>query len=196
MAVIRAAHYGETEARLMEDPIVIAMAKGLADVPRKEIAHEDGGARFEFMQAANAQYRERGGQDGGHIGAIANALIKLLDSGIAPPTKVVSFHASRRSANAWRDEDVAMSSVSIHAGDDEDAARAALTNYMVNIEAKSLAEYHGKPGGQWATDRMAAIFEALQQTMVAKFEGGQSREALSFEADGIIFSLVRSERAA
>jgi hypothetical protein len=80
MAVIRAAHYGEVEARLMKDPIVIAMAKGLAGVPVDQMVHPgfDGTPRFEFMQAANREYRERGGQDGGHIGAVAHALLNLL----------------------------------------------------------------------------------------------------------------------
>jgi hypothetical protein len=85
ITVIAAAHYGETEARLAKQPIVIAMARELAGVPREQLVHVDedgdeGGARFEFMQRANAEYRERGGKDGGHIGAVANALLKVLDA--------------------------------------------------------------------------------------------------------------------
>jgi hypothetical protein len=194
MAVIRAAHYGETEARLMEDPIVIAMAMGLADVPRKELAHDGGETpRFEFTQSANAEYRARGGQDGGHIGAVSAALLKLL----APPTKVVKFHVSRRSLSAWRDEDVAMSHVDIYSGDDEDEAKKALINYIVNDEAAPLAKYGDGGNDHWAVRRMAALFDVVQQVMLgAKFAGGQSREALDYEAEGIGFSIVRSERDA
>lgn len=79
MTVIQAAHYGETESRLGTDPIIIAMAKGLAGVKRAELVHDNGETpRFEFMMAANTEYRSRGGKDGGHIGAVAHALISLL----------------------------------------------------------------------------------------------------------------------
>jgi hypothetical protein len=82
MTGIRAKHYSETEARLVEDPIVHAMAGGLLKTPREELAHDNGPdatPRHEFMGAANAEYRERGGKDGGHIGAVAHALLALLD---------------------------------------------------------------------------------------------------------------------
>lgn len=78
--VIRAAHYGETVARLKQDPIVKRM---MADVyaagPEKqaELA-PDGKPVFSFMQAANERYREMGGTDGGHIGAIAEAIFALI----------------------------------------------------------------------------------------------------------------------
>lgn len=75
---IRAAHYGEAVARLMADPIIIDMAGGLAGVPLDTLTHPDGTARFEFMQGANAEYRNRGGKDGAHIGGIAEALLKLI----------------------------------------------------------------------------------------------------------------------
>jgi hypothetical protein len=75
---IRAAHYGETERQLMNDHIVIAMAHGLAGVPREQIVHDNGQPRFEFMQAANREYESRGGTNGGHIGAVANAIVSLL----------------------------------------------------------------------------------------------------------------------
>jgi hypothetical protein len=79
---IRSKDYDETEDRLAKDPIVIAMAKGLAGVPRDQMVHEgdDATPRFEFMMAANREYRERGGTDGGHIGAVAHALLKVLDA--------------------------------------------------------------------------------------------------------------------
>lgn len=94
MAMLRSKDYGETEARLAADPIVIAMAKGLANVPRSELVHDtsdvtdtDVTPRFEFMQRANAEYRERGGTDGGHIGAVAHALLMVLDAPAATPPK-------------------------------------------------------------------------------------------------------------
>lgn len=76
---IRAAHYSETEQRLAEDPIVHDLAAGLLREDRAELAHEDGTPRHEFMGAANARYRELGGTDGGHLGAIPSALLALLD---------------------------------------------------------------------------------------------------------------------
>jgi hypothetical protein len=75
---LRAKHYDETESRLASDPIVLEMARGLVTVPRDQMAHEDGSPRFEFMQAANAQYRKMGGCDGGHIGAVASALLRVV----------------------------------------------------------------------------------------------------------------------
>lgn len=81
MGIIRAAHYDETEQRLAKDPIVINMAGGLAGVQRKDLVHDDGTTpRFEFMMSANAEYRARGGDDGGHLGAIAHALLMVLDA--------------------------------------------------------------------------------------------------------------------
>lgn len=79
-SVIRAAHYDETVKALVADPIVIDMAGGLAGVPVSELAHDGGTPRFEFMQAANAEYKSRGGEGGGHIGAVAEALLKLLEA--------------------------------------------------------------------------------------------------------------------
>jgi hypothetical protein len=64
----------------MKDPIIIDMAGGLKGVPMSELVHDgpDSTPRFEFMTAANAEYRKRGGKDGGHIGAVAEALLRLL----------------------------------------------------------------------------------------------------------------------
>jgi hypothetical protein len=80
MTVIKSKDYGETENRLMADPLVIAMAKGLKDVPLDQMHHGEPERTplFEFMMAANAEYRKRGGKDGGHIGAVATALINLV----------------------------------------------------------------------------------------------------------------------
>jgi hypothetical protein len=78
MNVIRAAHYGETVAALMADPIIIDMAAGLAAVPMDKIVHPAGGARHEFMMAALDEYHTRGGKIGTHIGGPAEALLNLL----------------------------------------------------------------------------------------------------------------------
>ena len=80
MATIRAAHYDETEARLMKDPIVIQLASELPWNELKErFTHESGEPNFDFMMRTNEEYRNRGGKDGGHIGAIATSIINLID---------------------------------------------------------------------------------------------------------------------
>ena len=79
MAVIRSKEYDKAELRLMKDPIVYAMSRGLAGVPRDQMCHDDGTPRFEFMMAANNEYRSRGGEDGFAIGTVAHALLRLLD---------------------------------------------------------------------------------------------------------------------
>lgn len=82
MTTIKAAHYDETEIRLMADPIIVDMAGGLKGVPRDQLMHTgpENTPRFEFMMRANEEYRSRGGTDGGHIGAVARALLRLLDA--------------------------------------------------------------------------------------------------------------------
>ncbi|AYR03461.1 hypothetical protein SEA_POPCICLE_83 [Mycobacterium phage Popcicle] len=76
---IEARHYEETRVRLTEDPIVKAMAEELHGVPREHLVHDDGTTpRFEFTLAANREYAKRGGTDGGHIGAIAEAILRLI----------------------------------------------------------------------------------------------------------------------
>jgi len=197
MAVIKAKHYGETEARLAQDPIVIAMAHGLADVPRSELVHDTSDVsdthvtpRFEFMQKANAEYRARGGQDGGHIGAVAHALLMVLDSGEVKPTKVVTYSASRSSMNARSDEDAAMAHAAIASGDDLEKVRKALVDYMVN-EAGYILQASDSP---WASERANAIMDQVKAVFVAKFPGENAWESQSFEADGIRFQLVRVEK--
>ena len=191
MAVIKAKHYGETEARLAKDPIVKEMAKGLAGVPMDEMVHEDGETpRFEFMQAANAEYRERGGEDGGHIGAVANALLKVLAE--EPKTKVVQYFASRDVPSASGDEDRAMTSASIYSGKDFGEAKKALIDYMVHSEAAGLAKYDAT----WALSRTSAIMDGVQDLMRAEFPGKEGREVIEVMADGIRFQLVRTERDA
>lgn len=82
MATIRAKHYGETEERLTKDPVVIQMADELRGAwagLKADFTHEGGAPNFEFMMRANEEYRNRGGEDGGHIGAIATAIINILE---------------------------------------------------------------------------------------------------------------------
>lgn len=81
MGAIEAGHYGEAVQQLMADPIVIAMAAEMRGYPREQLAHDDGSPRFEFMQAANRQYDKRGGTIHAHIGAVAEALLKLAVPG-------------------------------------------------------------------------------------------------------------------
>lgn len=87
MTIIESPDYEETRQRLMKDPIIIAMAKGLKGAPINDIAHvhnlddpfnPNPTPRFEFMMAANSEYRSRGGTDGGHMGAVAEALLRLM----------------------------------------------------------------------------------------------------------------------
>ena len=86
MTAIESEDYEIVRQRLMKDPIVIGMAVGLDGVPMEQLIHNDDPKdprptpRFEFMMQANKTYRERGGTDGGHIGAVAEALIRLVQS--------------------------------------------------------------------------------------------------------------------
>jgi hypothetical protein len=84
MATIEARHYGTARTVLQNDPIVQSMAHGLKDVPLTELTHDDGTPRFEFMQAANAQYDKRGGTNKAHIGAVAEALLFLVGAAETP----------------------------------------------------------------------------------------------------------------
>lgn len=70
--------YREEHQRLIDDPIIAAMAVGLRDVPMDEMAHDGGTPRHEFMGAANAEYRSRGGEASFSIGGVANALLTLV----------------------------------------------------------------------------------------------------------------------
>ncbi|AIW02981.1 hypothetical protein PBI_LARENN_86 [Mycobacterium phage Larenn] len=81
--VIRAAHYGENEALLQNDPIVLAMANEIGADPNRDKlingwTHDGGSARFEFIQMANREYARRGGNANEHIGAVAAAILALL----------------------------------------------------------------------------------------------------------------------
>jgi hypothetical protein len=86
--------YEATRLRLMRDPHVQAMALGMAprdrDDPTVNLCHEGGGPRHDFMLAANREYHARVGRvaettrvegyarNAGHIGAVAEAILRLL----------------------------------------------------------------------------------------------------------------------
>jgi hypothetical protein len=83
--------YEATRQRLMRDPAVQAMAVGCMANDRAELVDGGGGPAFAFMQAANREYHTRTGhaaerapvpgypRGGGHIGAVAEAILRLLD---------------------------------------------------------------------------------------------------------------------
>jgi hypothetical protein len=89
MSTIRSKDYDETENRLAKDPIVIAMAEEIkVDIKMGraqmvQFLHDESAQpRFEFMMACNDEYKSRGGTDGGHIGAIATAVLKVLSDSV------------------------------------------------------------------------------------------------------------------
>lgn len=184
--VIKAKHYDETEARMAKDPVIIAMAHGLANEPREKLAHDDGTPRFEFMQAANKEYAARGGTDGGHIGAAARALLQVLDSG-AVKQKVVTYFANRSVPGATGDENAAMAYASIVSKEPSlKEAKKQLAHYMTDE-----ASYLLQNGGDWAVARADLIFDQVKKLATADFSGEKDWEALDFEADGILFKLTR-----
>lgn len=190
VTIIEAKEYEEARQRLAKDPIIIAMAHGLANVPREEIAHEDGTPRHEFMLAANREYRERGGEDGYALGTIPDALIRVLDSGVVKPTKVVTYHASRDSLTASGDENRAMCHASIYGGESFKEAKKALADYMVN-EAGYLIQ---ESTSEALHERAAKMLAKVADVFAAKFPELSNWEYLDFEVDQLQFRLVRSER--
>lgn len=76
---LRATHYAETEQRLKTDPVIQQMAQEVqrSGEPQSQFAHENGTPRHGFMCSANERYRALGGTDGGHLGAIATAVLAL-----------------------------------------------------------------------------------------------------------------------
>lgn len=83
MAVLESAEYGHRRRMLAGSDTVRQMAAGLAGVPREECAHDDGTPLFEFMMAANREYdarRRPGDPEPGHIGAVAEAVLMVLDA--------------------------------------------------------------------------------------------------------------------
>jgi hypothetical protein len=78
--VIEANEYREARAALAADPIVRAMAAGLAGVARDEIAYEDGAPRGDFYMAALREYQKRGGKVATYgMGDVGHALLMILD---------------------------------------------------------------------------------------------------------------------
>jgi hypothetical protein len=76
MSVIQAAHYGETEAALADDPIIRAMAW---EIPADTAATMlDGDPNWTFMQASLDEYKRRGGTIPTHIGGPARAVQAVL----------------------------------------------------------------------------------------------------------------------
>ncbi|QGJ97359.1 hypothetical protein PBI_ISCA_79 [Mycobacterium phage Isca] len=79
MTAIESKEYEQTRVRLQADPIVADLSVELFFAPdeiKASLVHEDGSPTFEFMQRANAEYARRGGTDGGHIGGIAEAILR------------------------------------------------------------------------------------------------------------------------
>ena len=79
MAVIRDRHYDDAVTKLANDPIVINMALAMQSTPREQMSDSSGGPSFDFMNAANREYNSRGGTFHAHIGAVAEAIFKILD---------------------------------------------------------------------------------------------------------------------
>lgn len=78
--------YRTEQTNLLADPIIADMAAGMnppgwSGTPWSEIMHPGGTPRHEFMLAANAEYRARGGTQSFSIGGVAHALITILTSG-------------------------------------------------------------------------------------------------------------------
>jgi hypothetical protein len=79
---IQSSKYQEARDRMFNERIVRDMAVGLRSTPTAALIHMDSGApTFDFMQAANSEYRSRGGE-AAHIGCVAETLIALRKAGI------------------------------------------------------------------------------------------------------------------
>lgn len=84
MTSIVSAEYHQEYAALAADPIVQAMAVGLAAVPLDEISwagylpSEPRSPKHTFMMAALTEYKARGGTQSKTIGGVATALLRIL----------------------------------------------------------------------------------------------------------------------
>ena len=79
---IESADYQQNRERMFNERIVRDMAVGMRQVPTSQLVHmETGAPTFDFMCAANNEYKRRGGQLA-HIGCVAEALIALRKAGI------------------------------------------------------------------------------------------------------------------
>jgi hypothetical protein len=105
--------------------------------------------------------------------------------------KEVSFYATRDSATAWRDEDVAMTHASIYSGDSLDEARAALKAYIVGeVEWLVGRTYRSATGLR----RAAELLEASNAVLSLAPQEGEAWSAAKVEAAGLIWKIVRVER--
>jgi hypothetical protein len=76
---IESADYEQARVRLMADRTVQAMARGCRSTDYASMAHGTGSPVFSFMQASNREYQKRTGHSAGaHIGAVAEAILRLL----------------------------------------------------------------------------------------------------------------------
>jgi len=76
---IEAEHYREVRDQMRADPIIQQMAREVPWYHQKEFIDKDGHPTWQFMSRANATYSIRGGKIGGHIGAVAEAIIELWE---------------------------------------------------------------------------------------------------------------------
>jgi hypothetical protein len=84
-AVFESPHYAQTRARLAADPIVQAMAQEMindlgAAAALDRFGGDSGHIPFAIMNGALTEYARRGGQRGGHIGGVAEAMVSILTS--------------------------------------------------------------------------------------------------------------------
>lgn len=107
VGVIESEQYATTRTRLTQDPIVREMAAelyaGIRDgkVTSESLFHDDGSPRFELMQRTNAQYAARGGQAGGHIGAIAEAIVQIWNETPTPSTPKLHMLLVEKATGEW-----------------------------------------------------------------------------------------------
>lgn len=88
MTVIESGDYEETRQRLVQDPLIIAMAEQIKadkNFDQSKLVHNEDPddprptPTFQFMMSTNMEYQKRGGADGGHIGGVAEAILRLLN---------------------------------------------------------------------------------------------------------------------
>jgi hypothetical protein len=83
--------YDKNYKALSEEQAVIDMANDISNYSHKqfgrwiapgglELTHEGGHPTFEFMMLSNKEYHARGGQNNESIGAVAHAIINLLEA--------------------------------------------------------------------------------------------------------------------
>ena len=108
-AVLESADYEATRLRLLDDPVILSMADGLNGHPLADLAHDDLTPRHDFMLAANRRYAQIGGRVTGHLGAVAEALLRIralpgygpmiaTATGVTDPAAVAAIEATMRTA--------------------------------------------------------------------------------------------------